>query len=158
MAPANNLSAFKLSAGISLAGTWARTLLFISLLLSVSPLIASPVIANLQTGEWAMTTKMEIPDAAYAMPALNYRKCISNEMMDPSQINPGGECTMLEQTVLGNTYSWHMRCTAETGITNIKGDATYNGDSMQGDAHISSKKIRMVRHIHGHHIGPCHEQ
>ncbi len=65
---------------------------------------------------------------------------------------------MLEQTVLGNTYSWHMRCTAKTGITNIKGNATYNGDSMQGDAHISSKKIRMLRHIHGHHIGPCHEQ
>jgi hypothetical protein len=50
-----------------------------------------------------------------------------------------------------------MRCTVETGITNIKGDATYNGGSMQGEIHISSKKIRMVRHIHGHHTGPCYE-
>ncbi len=105
-----------------------------------------------------MTTKMEIPDASYAMPPLNYRKCISNEMMNPSQINPEGECTMLEQHVQRNTYNWHMRCTAETGITNIKGDATYNSGSMQGEIHISSKKIRMVRHIRGHYIGPCHEQ
>lgn len=104
-----------------------------------------------------MTTKMELLNASYAMPPLNYRKCISNEMMNPSQINPSGECTMLEQHVLGNTYSWHMRCTAESGIKNIIGKATYDGDSMLADVHINSKKIQMVRHIHGHHIGPCYE-
>jgi hypothetical protein len=134
-----------------------RTLLFVSLLLPATPLIATPVIANLQTGEWAMTTKMEIPGASYTMPPLIYRKCISNKMMNPSQINPGGKCTMLKHTVQGNTYSWHMRCTAESGITNIKGDATYDSDSMLADVHISSKKIQMVRHIHGRHVGPCYE-
>jgi len=134
-----------------------RMLLFFSLLLPANILIASPVMPELQTGEWAMTTKMEMPNASYAMPPLNYRKCISNEMMNPSQINPSGECTMLEQHVLGNTYNWHMRCTTETDITNVKGKAIYNSGSMQADVHISSKKIRMVRHIYGHHIGPCYE-
>ena len=134
-----------------------RILLFFSLLLPANILIASPVMSGLQTGEWAMTTKMEIPNASYAMPPLNYRKCISNEMMNPSQLNPGGECTMLEQHVLGNTYSWLMRCTTETDITNVKGKATYNSGSMQAEVHISSKKIRMVRHIDGRHIGPCYE-
>lgn len=137
-----------------------RTLLPILLVLFAgSACTASPI---LEDGEWEMTTQMEIPGMAkdlagqaHGLPLMTHRQCLSSKMMVPTQERRNRDCENRKQDVSGNTVTWSMRCTSNGVVSDMNGTSTYNGDTMNGTIHMTTKGLEMTSHVTGKRIGPC---
>ncbi|ATX81035.1 Protein of unknown function (DUF3617) [Mariprofundus ferrinatatus] len=112
----------------------------------------------LEEGEWEMTSQMEMrgmPEGMPAMPPVIYRQCLTNEMMVPTQEQGNKSCETVEQTVSGNTVTWHMRCSSQGVPSEMNGSSTYTGDSMQGSMQITTQGMEITSRITGKRLGPC---
>lgn len=120
-----------------------------------APSVSSPSV-NLQDGEWAITSKIEMPGMpAAAMKPYTVKTCLTKENYVPEASQEQSDCKMEDQKIDGNTVSWKMVCKETTG----KGTVTYSGDSMEGFMESSTKvdgrEIVTKIAMSGKRIGPC---
>jgi hypothetical protein len=120
---------------------------------------ASAPSVNLQDGEWAITSRVEMSGMpAAAMKPYTVKTCLTKENYVPEASQEQSDCKIEDQKIDGNSVSWKMVCKETTG----KGTVTYSGDSMEGFMESSTKvggrEIVTKIAMSGKRIGPCPEK
>ena len=119
--------------------------------------------AEIKEGLWELKTTVEMKGMSVQVPATTTRTCINKNEMVPKPPAQGRgqeqECKMKEQKITGDTVSYVMECTGKGGMsTEISGEMTYKGDSMEGKSTMKVKgpsSMEMSTQISGKYIGPC---
>ncbi len=108
---------------------------------------------DMKVGKWQMTTKMEMEGMPFEMPPVVFTQCLTKDDMVPNNSGANQQnCKMIDSKESKNTITWHMQCPD----SNIKGEITYKGTTMQGVMHIESQNGPMMKSVlSGKHIGKC---
>jgi hypothetical protein len=107
---------------------------------------------------WEVTTKMEMPGMAMAMPAQVNRICISKNPKDEDLIPRRDHCRVLESSRSGNKLTYKMSCTGAEPMT-VSGEMTYAGASYEGKmrmmAQSGGQSMAMGQTFTGKRVGDC---
>ncbi|HEY2816751.1 MAG TPA: DUF3617 family protein [Casimicrobiaceae bacterium] len=107
---------------------------------------------------WEVTTKMEMPGMAMAMPAQVNRICISKNPKDEDLIPRRDNCRVLESSRSGNKLTYKMSCTGAEPMT-VSGEMTYAGASYEGKmrmmAQSGGQSMAMGQTFTGKRVGDC---
>ncbi|MDH5204552.1 MAG: DUF3617 domain-containing protein [Hylemonella sp.] len=132
------------------------------LLLAAGAHAAQP---NLSSGEWEYEMQVSMPGVNFAMPPMRFRSCVDRNNpapQDPGQQRQGkkssNECKVLEQRFQGNTVTWHVRCEGRDGVSDTRGEGTYQGTSFKGRLTTTTAGQRnrdMTAQMSGRRVGPC---
>ena len=114
-------------------------------------------VPNLQEGKWEITTTMEMPGMPMNMPPMKHTQCITKKDLVPKSSQPGQECTVIHNTVTGNTVTWTMQCSGQGGEMKGTGNITYSGNSFKGTTKMTmpQQNMQMASHVTGQRLGPC---
>ena len=111
---------------------------------------------NMKEGLWEITTKMQMQ--GMDMPPVKHTQCITkNDLVPQGSQQPGQECEIIDVKTNGNTATWTMKCTGQSGEVIGTGEITYSGDSFKGTMTIliPQANIEMTSHLSGKRIGKC---
>lgn len=111
---------------------------------------------NMKEGLWEITTKMQMQ--GMDMPPVKHTQCITkNDLVPQGSQQPGQECEIIDVKTNGNTVTWTMKCTGQSGEVTGTGEITYSGDSFKGTMTISMPQanMEMSSNLSGKRIGKC---
>ncbi len=136
------------------------TILASMLFLSACTMMA---FAQMKEGLWEIKTTTEMKGMSIQIPPTTTRTCMSKSDMVPKPPAQGKgqeqECKIKEQKITGDTVSYVMVCSGAGGMsTEISGEMTYKGDSMEGKSTMNVKgpaAMEMTMKMTGKFIGPC---
>jgi len=129
-----------------------------SLLLSSSAMAADTI--SIEPGMWEMTTKMTTPMSPQPRVETS-QECMTDSEIGPDHLAPndGGDCTITESTVNGNSMNWSMQCSSPGGVMTGGGSFTSKGDSgfgnMTMNMNIEGQAFNMEMAWEGKRIGSC---
>lgn len=139
-------------------------------------------------GQWELTTQMTMPGMPQMpqMPALppgvqlppgmklptpaagggyTVKHCMTKDHPVPKadRENPNMKCDTTKQNFSGGTLEWETHCVTKDGDEmNGKGKATYTGETMSSEAHMTGTShghpIDMTMKTTGKYLGPCPAQ
>jgi hypothetical protein len=104
---------------------------------------------------------MEMAGMPMQMPPVTTSSCITQQDLVPATNQPGQECKVTKQKVVGNTVEWAIACTDKSGMTfKGSGKATYSGDRFTGTMQMSMSRpgeaaMNMSYAMQGKRVGPC---
>jgi hypothetical protein len=110
---------------------------------------------NMQEGQWAITTTMEIPGMpANMMKPHTMTTCLTQK--EPvAKMDEKNSCKMQDLSTVGNTVSWKVVCPEATS----KGSITYAGTTYDGivetNMKMGGKDVTSKMTMTGKYIGPC---
>jgi len=124
------------------------------LLFSASAVFAGSDV-NMKEGLWEITSEVKMP--GMSMPPSTHTQCISKDDLVPQKDQPGQECQATNVQYKGNTVTWEIECSGQSGVMTGTGQITYNGDSFVGIVEITmpGQGIKMTTHMKGRRIGAC---
>ena len=134
------------------------------LVLFISLFLAAQASAELKEGLWEYTMKAEMKGMPSSnMPPHTVKQCVTKDNMVPKpKQQPGQECKMKEQKVVGNTVTYAMECKNKDGSTmDTKGRMTYKGTSFDGQSTTVMKgmgeagTMEVTNKMTGKYLGPC---
>lgn len=113
---------------------------------------------NIQEGKWEFTVEQEISGMPMKMPSVKFTKCVTSETsMIPVEVE--NDCKIIAHKVSGNTVTYSVVCRDADGEMQIKGKATYKGDTMEAESKITMKDededMQITSRIKGKYIGKC---
>ena len=137
------------------------TLTIASLLtLSTTNLAMAGDSVSIEPGLWEVSTTMTSP--LFPQPRIQtQQECMKESTISPETLAPsdGGECSILETSVSGNTLSWSMQCNTQGGAMKGHGSFESKGDtgsgSMQMNMDIEGQSFSMKLAWKGHRVGSC---
>ena len=126
------------------------------LLASISTSIAGSG-PNMQEGKWEVTTRMEMPGMSMSMPEVTSTQCLTKKDSVPQGSQQGQECKITKTKVDGNTVTWTVKCSGQSGEVTGTGKMIYSGSSFKGTIEMTvvQSNTKMISHINGHRIGDC---
>jgi len=124
------------------------------LLFSASTVLAGPDV-NMKEGLWEITSGVKMP--GMSMPPSTHTQCITKDDLVPQKAQPGQECQATDVQYKGNTVTWKIECSGQSGVMTGTGGITYNGDSFVGQVEITmpGQGMKMTTHMKGRRIGDC---
>jgi len=99
-----------------------------SITLSLGVAFAGP---KLNPGKWEITTETEMVGMPMKMPPQTYTQCLTGEEFVPQKQDTSNECQISDIKVDGNTVSWKITCSGQSGQIEGTGRITYSSDSME---------------------------
>lgn len=89
---------------------------------------------------WEITSKMEMPDMPFAMPATTTKVCIAkgNEN-DPRKSSGDKECQMSDVKTVGKKTTFKVRCDRDGEIMTGTGEQTVSANASESKIHFSGK-------------------
>ncbi len=128
-------------------------ILFLSTLLPSSALTAT----NMHLGLWEITSTLEMPGMAFAMPASTHTQCITSEYLVPQEQQENDKCKMIENSSNRDTVTWKVKCESEGGTMNSQGMIEYHGDTFKGTVQTTGSQMPsgMTQKMTGKRIGDC---
>lgn len=128
----------------------------ILVLATVSPsiVLAAP---DMQPGKWQITSTIEMPGMAFAMPASTHTQCISSEYLVPQTQPENDKCQMIENLIDGDTVTWKVKCESKGGTMTSQGRIVYHGGSFEGTVNTTGSQMPsgMTQKMSGKRIGDC---
>ena len=132
--------------------------------LSCSLLLSSAVIASdtisIEPGMWEMTSKMTSPMTPQPR-VQTTQECMTDSTIGPQDLTPedGGDCTITDSKVSGNSMSWSMSCNTPGGTMTGGGNFTSEGSSGHGNMKMNmnfeGQSFDMNMAWEGKRLGPC---
>lgn len=115
---------------------------------------------DFEPGEYEITSTMEVPGMAMAMPPQTMRHCMTKEEpVPPSSGEESGQCKMGEVKIEGDTVTWNVVCEQEGYRSVTRGETTYHGDRFEGtitsDTQAPSGNMSVTVRISGKRVGAC---
>lgn len=116
--------------------------------------------ANMQEGNWEVTVKMEIVGMPIAMPPQTHNQCVTQKDLVPDMAQPGEDCIVRGQKVVGDTITWRMQCKGKEGTMDGEGRIKYSGKTYAGEMQLrmtekSGDVMEIKNTMQGRHTGPC---
>lgn len=143
------------------------TTLTLVILLAMVALSAAAVAApDMQPGQWAITTTMEIPGMPMKMPPMTIKQCLTKEDIIPKQSSNMGSmsknspCAVKNVATEGNKVIWDVECKGQRQQMQGHGEVTYHGTTMEGTVTVTvvipgQGTRKMIMHMTGKRIGAC---
>ncbi len=132
------------------------SVLGISLLLSFS--LFSPAFAEINTGLWEITARLDMVDMPMNVAPQKSRQCLKKDHLVPSTQSQKG-CTVTGHGVKGNTVTWSMECDTPQGPAVGEGKMTFRGNSMSGQStitmNVNGQTVSMRSNLSGRRVGDC---
>jgi hypothetical protein len=114
---------------------------------------ASPM----QPGLWEITGTMEMP--GMSMPPMKTTQCIKDADNTDSIIPQTQDCTIQNQSMVGNTVRWSMQCRQGNSTMTGTGEITMGASSYQGVTQMTmqdgGERMQMTTRYTGRRIGNC---
>ncbi len=137
------------------------TLTIVSLMtLSTTHLAMADDSVSIEPGLWEVSTTMT--SSMFPQPRVQtQQECIKDSQISPQDLTPsdGGECSMTETNVSGNTLSWSMTCNTPGGAMNGQGSFESKGNSGSGDMKmnmtVEGQSFSMDMIWKGRRVGSC---
>ena len=128
--------------------------------LIVLPLGTALAEPNVTPGKWEVTTTTEmvgVPGMAGMVPPVTHTQCLTKGELVPQSEQSSKECKMSDIKVDGDSVSWKMSCSGQSGEMEGTGTVTYKGDSMTGTMNMVLKGagMQIKNTISGKRIGAC---
>lgn len=130
----------------------------------ISSLFSASAIANntisIEPGMWEMTSKMTSPMSPQPRVQTS-KECMTDTEVGPEDLIPddGGECTITESNVSGNSMTWAVTCNTPGGAMSGSGNFTSKGDSGHGtmkmNMNIEGQSFNMEMNWEGKRTGSC---
>ena len=128
------------------------------LLLPASSMAAEAI--SIEPGMWEITTKMTT--SMFPQPRVETtQECMKDSEIGPDDLVPddGGDCTITESKVSGNSMDWTMQCNSPGGVMTGGGNFTSKGNSGHGNMsmnmNIEGQSITMEMAWEGKRTGSC---
>lgn len=139
-----------------------RYLSVLSAVIALAPVYASAA-PKMNEGEWQYEMQMQMKGAPVNLPPMRFSNCMKPGDLVPKPEQQKSECRKSDEKISGNNVSWTMRCTQQNSEIEMRGNATFNGDTMHGTMDHTMKsggKVQMTSSgkISGKRIGPCKSQ
>lgn len=133
--------------------TFAVALCCCAMMLSGEALAAP----NVQPGRWEITSSIDMPGMAFAMPASKHTQCIGDTDLIPQAQQTNDKCQMLDNRVDGDTVTWKVICTSGGGTMTSSGTVVYHGDRFEGTIITTGTQMPagMTQKMSGQRIGDC---
>jgi hypothetical protein len=129
-------------------------------ILSTSHLAMASDSVSIEPGLWEVSTTMTSP--MFPQPRVHtQQECMKDSEISPETLAPddGGECSMMDTKVSGNTLSWSMQCNTPGGAMKGQGSFESKGDSgsgnMQMNMTVEGQPFSMEMVWKGRRIGSC---
>jgi len=120
------------------------------------PAFAGP---DINPGKWEITTETEmVGGPGMNVPAMTHTQCLEGGSPVPQgKTAPQQECQVTDVVQNGDTVSWKITCSGQSGEMEGSGEVTYSGDTMSGtmDMIIKGAGMHIKNKISGHRIGDC---
>lgn len=122
------------------------------------------VSAEMKEGLWEITTKANLKGmpGMSMMPATTIKHCFTKQDIAPKpHSQPGQECKIKEQRVIGDTATYAMVCTSQDGgVMETSGKMTFKGNSFAGSTLTKIKgkghqDMEMSSNTSGRYLGAC---
>ena len=114
------------------------TVLATGLSLATLPALADDKLPSLKEGQWDTTIKIDMPGLPIAMPPFTTSSCITKKDLVPKTQQPGQDCKVKSQKIVGDTVEWAVQCKDEGGmVMDGSGKVTYKGESFGGNMTMS---------------------
>lgn len=112
---------------------------------------------NMQTGNWEISSTLEMPGMAFTLPASTHTQCITSEYLVPQEQQENDKCQMIENSSHGDTVTWKVKCESEGGTMTSQGKIVYHGDTFKGTVQTTGSQMPsgMTQKISGKRIGDC---
>jgi hypothetical protein len=113
---------------------------------------------DINEGLWEITLKTEIEGMPMTMPPVTNTQCITRDTLVPKSNQPGQECEITNQKIVGNTITYDIVCSGRGGSVKGHGEATYTGDTMAGKMEMNmpgQDDMKIITKMSGKRIGPC---
>ena len=116
--------------------------------------------ADMQEGNWEVTTRMEMVGMPFTMPPMQHNQCVTKKDLVPDMSRPDQSCIVKDQKVVGDTVTWRVQCKSDQGTMEGEGrikyaGATYNGEMQARMIEKSGQAMTMKYTMQGRHTGPC---
>jgi hypothetical protein len=120
--------------------------------------------AELKEGLWEITTRADMKGMpGIKMPGTTVRQCITKQDVapKPQHRQPGQDCKITEQRVVGDTATYAMVCTSKDGsVMETSGKMTFRGNSFNGTTLVKMKgkghqDMEMTSTTSGKYLGAC---
>jgi len=113
---------------------------------------------NIKDGIWEITTKMEAQ--GLTMPPATNRQCLNSRDIIPQGNQLSQNCRIFDTKIEGNTVTWAMKCTEQTGAIEGCGSVTYAGESFTGRLNMTMNDpaagaMTINSTMTGHRVGDC---
>ena len=134
-----------------------RTGLLLAILLAPLCATAAP---NMNEGEWQFEMQMQMKGMPMNMPPMRFTNCLKPGDVVPTPERQMTECRKSNERISGNTVSWTMLCNHQNTEMEMRGTATFNGDTMNGSMDQTMRsggRAQMTSSgtISGKRVGPC---
>lgn len=134
-----------------------RTALLLPLLLAPLCIAAAP---KMNEGEWQFEMQMQMKGMPVNMPPMRFNNCMKPGDPVPKPEQQAKECRKSDEKISGNTVSWTMLCNHQNTEMEMRGTATFNGDTMNGTMDQTMRaggRVQMTSSgkLSGKRIGPC---
>ncbi|BBI99919.1 hypothetical protein FGKAn22_16120 [Ferrigenium kumadai] len=114
-----------------------------------------------EQGEWwEISSKTEMPDMPFSIPATTTRVCLAKATThNPPQAMQDKTCKMTNISTSGNKTTWKMHCVRNGEVTNGSGEFTGTPDNYQGVTRLSGttggNPVNMTSTYRGKRVGPA---
>lgn len=137
---------------------------FLTLGLCSSLLFSTATIADnaisIEPGMWEMTSKMTSPMTPQPR-VQTVNECMTDSEVGPQDLIPeeGGDCTVTDSKVSGNSMTWSLTCNTPGGAMTGNGSFTSKGNSGHGNMKMNmsfeGQSFNMEVAWEGKRIGSC---
>lgn len=122
--------------------------------------IGASAAPKMNEGEWEFEMQMQMKGMPVNLPPLRFSNCMKPGDLVPKPDPQRGECRKSNEKISGNNVSWTMHCTQQNTEMEMRGNATFNGDTMNGSVDQilkSGGKVQMTSSgkMTGKRVGPC---
>ena len=130
------------------------------LTLSTAHLAMAADSVSIEPGLWEVSTTMTSP--MFLQPRVQtQQECMKESKISPETLAPsdGGECSIIDSNLNGNTLNWSMQCGTPGGAMKGQGSFESKGDSgsgnMQMNMDIEGQSFSMELVWKGRRVGSC---
>lgn len=109
---------------------------------------------DIKEGNWSWSVNMQM--MGMQIPPAKYNDCMKKDSLVPQEKDQAEGCTLIENTISGNTVKWKIKCKDENGnISTSEGKLTYTNTTAKGEIILQTQGMNMKSIINGKYIGPC---
>lgn len=122
---------------------------------------------NIKPGMWETTLETEVVDMPQEMAKMMpkrepeiTRQCIKNRDFEFKNEDMGGECTFTKTEDSPGKVAWEVQCDTEAGASDGRGEANYNGTTVDGWFEMDIEggpmgPMKMRNTFKGKRVGSC---
>lgn len=121
---------------------------------------------KMQPGMWQTTIEMTMANLPRLRAERTYRRCITQADIDKNDVVPQTEtradlsCTTKDFKRTGNTATYRLECTGDTGKTSAEGKITFTSATaydatIRTTGQVRGRSVETNRTVHAERVGDC---